>query len=126
MAKKKRKPATIDVNDVIRQRTWRRNLPLLLGIFGSYLLLMPTIRAEAAAGTIRPDGSWTYLGYGVATLAIGLLLAARFWRFSFSSRPDKRWAIWLFTLVDWSTWLVTGAGIGLLLMAGVNLVFALT
>ena len=126
MTKKKHKPATIDVNDVVRQRTWRRNLPLLIGIFGSYLLLMPTIRAEALAGTIRPGGSWRYLGYGLATLAVGLLLASRFWRFSFSSQPDKPWAIRLFTLVDWITWLVTGAGIGLLLMAAVNLVFALT
>ena len=112
-----------DIDAIVRNRLWRRNLPLLVGMFATYLIFAPSIRQAAENGVIEPAGSWPYLRNGVLTLAVGLFLAARFYRVSVVSVPKRRWAKWLFIVSDLLIWLISGIGVGLLLLAAINLVF---
>ena len=112
-----------DIDEIVRNRLWRRNLPLLVGMFGTYLLYVPGIRRAAAEGVIEPAGSWPFLRYGIILLVLGLFLAARFYRVSVVSVPEKQWTKWLFILSDLLIWLVSGIGVGLLLLAAINIVF---
>ena len=108
---------------VDRRRVWLRNLPLLIGIFATYIFTAGPIGARAEAGTLTWGTVGSYALVGVMGIAGSLLVYRRYWVSRLAENGGDGSSRAFYLVAEVAIYLLGGVGIGFLLMAAVLIVY---
>ena len=116
---KKRPPAPPPLRDLPfdRRRLWLRNIPLLVGLFATYLFTIGPLQAQAAAGILPVSTALRYALVGVMGIIGSLMVYKRYWATRLQALPDTGAARVFYLLGEVIVYLLAGVGIGMLMMA---------
>ena len=106
-----------------RRRIWLRNVPLLLGLFGTYLFTIGPIRFRADSGELGWNTLVSYALVGVMGIAGSLMVYRRYWTTRLEADADTQSSRAFYLFSEILIYLRGGVGIGFLLMAAIIVVF---
>jgi hypothetical protein len=105
-----------------RRRLWLRNIPLLLGLFATYLFTIAPLQSRAAAGSLPQSTAAGYALVGVMGVIGSLLVYRWYWSTRLRAAGDTSRARVAYLLGEIIIYLLAGVGIGMLMMAVLVLV----